>query len=139
MTSTRRFHSRCQTVGHIPGKASTAVALCQKGVQVDAKGITIDENASIRLRIYRMDGDVIRRVEFFIILICKVIRCILFRFISGRIHERGADRGEEQAAHGSGTYRRLQLAGIYQFHRKSLARHLSCRMNILEEYLILWI
>ena len=33
-----------------------------------------------------MDGDVIRRVEFFIILICKVIRCILFRFISGRIH-----------------------------------------------------
>lgn len=34
---------------------------------------------------------------------------------------------------------RLCAICLWEFHRKSLARHRLCQMNILEEYLILWI
>lgn len=41
-------------------------------------------------------------------------RCAWRSVLQHSGYECGADRGEEQAARGSGTYRRLQLAGIYQ-------------------------
>ena len=55
-------------------------------MQIDAKGIAIYKNASVCRRIFRVDRDIICRVEFFVILIGKVVCRILFRLVSGRVH-----------------------------------------------------